>query len=236
MRYNIKCEVVTDKYNTRVITRFGTAISHSLATKIEATKAGFYLYMPRVSICPNCGKRKDWRAKICGQCKWWGPQPTEKVCNGCGKTYPIEQYSLRPSGKTGHIKYRSRCRDCEREENRLRLQQMTGEKKTAYIQKKRQWEKDNPDKIKKTSIRSTWKKKGFNPDEIEEFFKLHNTICDICGMPEDGRFTNLSIDHDHNTGKIRGMLCNSCNLGLGKFKDNLEILQKAIDYLKRNTN
>ena len=60
-------------------------------------------------------------------------------------------------------------------------------------------------------------------------------VCAICGQPEtrirQGHVRQLSIDHDHETGKIRGLLCSSCNVALGNFKDSLESLSNAIDYL-----
>ncbi len=54
-------------------------------------------------------------------------------------------------------------------------------------------------------------------------------VCEICGYPPDTR--RLAIDHDHDTGKLRGMLCHTCNLGLGAFKDDPERLMNAILYL-----
>ena len=61
----------------------------------------------------------------------------------------------------------------------------------------------------------------------------------ICGNPEsqkDKRIKGtktLCIDHDHKTGKIRGLLCQNCNVSIGKFKEDINIMQKAIDYLKK---
>lgn len=67
----------------------------------------------------------------------------------------------------------------------------------------------------------------------EEFLKLVSLKkCGIC----DIRITEnkINIDHCHNTGKIRGILCSSCNKGLGMFKDNTKLLNKAIEYLKNS--
>jgi len=58
-----------------------------------------------------------------------------------------------------------------------------------------------------------------------------NGVCGICketpNLPED-----LKVDHDHETGKIRGLLCNSCNIGLGSFKDNTDSLKNAVSYIE----
>lgn len=64
--------------------------------------------------------------------------------------------------------------------------------------------------------------------------------CVICGgelfLFGDLKNRNkvASIDHDHDTGKVRGLLCNDCNIGLGKFKDNPEYPLKAASYLKEH--
>ena len=55
--------------------------------------------------------------------------------------------------------------------------------------------------------------------------------CEICGGDPDGRWKRLVIDHCHSTGKFRGMLCNNCNHGLGKFQDSPELLRQAATYL-----
>ena len=72
-----------------------------------------------------------------------------------------------------------------------------------------------------------------------ELFYLQNGLCAICGKPETTVYKNsclqsrLCIDHDHNTKKIRGLLCSKCNTALGHFKDDIEIIEKAILYLKK---
>lgn len=64
---------------------------------------------------------------------------------------------------------------------------------------------------------------------------LHNqgNKCKICETHESEFDKRLAVDHCHKTGKVRGLLCSSCNTSLGKFKDDPEILRRAINYLER---
>ena len=74
---------------------------------------------------------------------------------------------------------------------------------------------------------------GITQQQYEDMLKLQNGVCSICGQaPENGRIKRLSIDHCHATGKIRGLLCISCNNGLGRFKDDPKLLIKAAQYLQ----
>lgn len=74
---------------------------------------------------------------------------------------------------------------------------------------------------------------GMNLDEYNQLFILQNGRCDICGVHQDNLKKSLSVDHCHKTNKIRGLLCNTCNTGLGYFKDSEENLSQAIQYLKK---
>jgi hypothetical protein len=72
---------------------------------------------------------------------------------------------------------------------------------------------------------------GIGPVEYAEMLVKQNGVCAICeGVNPNGR--ELSLDHDHSTGKARGILCNRCNLALGKVKDNTKLLKAMIRYLK----
>ena len=70
-------------------------------------------------------------------------------------------------------------------------------------------------------------------EQLNEMKARSGGYCEICGIAEkDAPKGALHCDHDHSTGKPRGMLCMHCNQALGKFKDDVSILSKAIEYLK----
>lgn len=73
---------------------------------------------------------------------------------------------------------------------------------------------------------------------VAELMAKQSGLCAICRKPEastdglSGKVRQLAIDHCHETGRVRGLLCNSCNRGLGLFQDNTELLARAVLYLK----
>lgn len=81
---------------------------------------------------------------------------------------------------------------------------------------------------------------GLTKDEYTTMLVNQSGVCGICKEPEvvldrrTGLPRSLSVDHCHSTGKIRGLLCTHCNHALGKFKDSIEVLESAIQYLKEN--
>lgn len=76
---------------------------------------------------------------------------------------------------------------------------------------------------------------GIGAAEYDELLASQNGGCAICGATVgDGSGRRHHIDHCHKTGAVRGILCSECNLGLGKFRDDLDLLQCAINYLSRH--
>jgi membrane-associated HD superfamily phosphohydrolase len=71
---------------------------------------------------------------------------------------------------------------------------------------------------------------GMTLEDYEVLFNKQGGVCAICGKPETTR--RLSIDHNHETGMVRGLLCSRCNLTIGKMEDNIELFELAITYLK----
>lgn len=78
---------------------------------------------------------------------------------------------------------------------------------------------------------------GLTADEYAEMYAEQGGLCAICQQPETmtyrGKVKTLCIDHDHESGKVRGLLCASCNFALGKFYDDPVRLRAAADYLER---
>lgn len=75
------------------------------------------------------------------------------------------------------------------------------------------------------------RKYGISEKDYESMLLYQNNVCAICYKAD---IKSLSVDHCHITGKIRGLLCSSCNMGIGMFKDNPSLLNNAIGYLYSN--
>ena len=84
-------------------------------------------------------------------------------------------------------------------------------------------------KRKHTRRRMIERKYGLTPRSYEALFLSQDGVCAICGKPK-----KLVVDHNHETGAVRGLLCGHCNTGIGRFADNAGLLERAIDYLQRN--
>ena len=147
---------------------------------------------------------------------------TIDVCRKCGAD---KDYTIKSGKRAGML--HTYCRKC------LSLNQKKSENKNPeYYRKYRAaWWAANPT----AKIRAHMKRYG--TDEHWYFVKLEeqNNLCAICERPEEQRCKNrLSADHSHATGKLRGLLCNKCNMAL-HFQENSGWLEKAQAYLKKYT-
>ncbi len=144
--------------------------------------------------------------------------------------------------KEGH---NYRCADCARKRaseyrknHPLRTKAATDKyyKDPAKRYKLGNWTRENPEMTKNYQRNHRLKKYGLTTKDYEAIYELQGGVCGICGLPETssshgGEPNSLSIDHCHETDKIRGLLCNRCNKGIGNFKDDIDILASAISYL-----
>jgi hypothetical protein len=166
-------------------------------------------------------------------------------CYNCGSK--LSEDNASPSS----IKAKSGlCRVCDAEYRGVRYQ--NNKKKIAKINKnwrdknkdysyeqRLQYHRDNPDKkqhhYKQTADLCRFKKLGVTSEQFYEKLSLQQGLCQICKEPMDRSvwIRRPCQDHDHETGKIRDVLCSQCNLLLGNARDNKEILVSAIQYLQK---
>lgn len=145
------------------------------------------------------------------------------------------------------------CVKCSNNNDYLRKYSKTNKAKQrslTYMQKykesgkvsevNKRYASKNKDKFKKyyKENKNLWKNSQLKRDyniTIEEYNVLlynQNFKCSICEIHIDNLTKKLHVDHDHTTGRIRGLLCHHCNTGLGLFKDSEDLLNKAVRYLK----
>jgi recombination endonuclease VII len=91
------------------------------------------------------------------------------------------------------------------------------------------WRANNPGR---TVSSNRLRQYGVSPEQYEAMLHAQDFRCKLCRVPDVACTKSLAIDHDHATGEIRGLLCSSCNSGIGKLGDNLEGLERAVAYLK----
>lgn len=137
-----------------------------------------------------------------------------KICSKCGVEKPKEEFHLRSPSQPWP---KSACKDCQRERAR------------DYWRKK-----PLPKQIQRD--RNLKKSFGIGLEEYNRLLDKQGNCCAICKTTACESGKNFAVDHDHVTGEIRGLLCMYCNTALGKFKDSVETLKNAINYLEKKEN
>lgn len=129
-----------------------------------------------------------------------------RECRGCKKLLPYTAFYKNKSGANGH---EATCKQCR------------GQRRVA-----------NPISNRQAHIRKYY---GLEWANYVALYEKQQGLCRICDKPmllyESDKLQVAHVDHDHVTGVVRGLLCHFCNSGLGYFKDNQTLLQRAIDYL-----
>jgi len=180
-----------------------------------------------------------------------------KQCTKCKKVLPEDNFRVR-SGR-GDAR-QSICRRCECEYgkqyakiNRKKITEARREYQREYKQKNKKHLNDIQRRRyqetvgKKRSYHSIYRNSDRNRDfylqrryditlsDFNKKLKQQNGGCAICGSVSGKANKNhdrLTVDHSHMSGQVRGILCHRCNFGLGQFDDDIELLLKAIEYLK----
>lgn len=139
---------------------------------------------------------------------------SSKRCACCGEIKPTTEFSRK--NYHGRWRFYSYCKECN-------------------SKKFKKYYKENTEKCKKSNLK---RKYGITPEDKEKMLENQGYKCAICGeelfLFGSSKKLTAHVDHDHKTGKVRGLLCKECNTGLGKFRDNTDYLLSAISYLKKN--
>jgi hypothetical protein len=176
------------------------------------------------------------------------------ACTKCKLEKPTTEFSKDKYKKSG---YTSHCNLCRKKNNQnwtLKNREKTRDyaknsyqrNREAILQRRKNHRKDNPEKYSldkkkryckiKNRIRG-WKAAGIKDITIERYDQMiesQKNCCALCDTPASSLKKILNVDHNHSTGLVRELLCDSCNRGLGYFKDSADLLQKAVLYLKKH--
>lgn len=146
------------------------------------------------------------------------PLETSKRCNACNGLHSFQSFSKDVSKKDGRSIYCNFCRRRKLKEYRKSRPEKQKEYKRKHY---------NPEQSRDYSLRYRY---GMTSEGFESMFDSQGRKCALCRSDKTDS-KNFVVDHCHETGRIRGILCSSCNRALGIFKDSVVMLKKAIEYL-----
>lgn len=163
-------------------------------------------------------------------------QHPDRECKHCGKVFtptPVKGFGnvcCSPECTEEHILTLQRAR-LTRERNAYNGDKFVS-KGSIWAAKDRL---ENPDKYRDQDLQRSY---GITLETYNKMLEAQGGVCKICGKPETayekktGKVRALAVDHCHTKGHVRSLLCTGCNQGLGNFKDSIELLEKAVEYLK----
>lgn len=139
-----------------------------------------------------------------------------RTCLSCMECKPLEKFHKHKSYFRG---YKRVCKECD-----------------ARTKKQRRALEDKEVLRRKSKIGHLKKEYGLSLEEFETKIKQQGNRCAICDKEFnlEGRYAGPYVDHNHNTGAVRDLLCFECNSGLGRFKDDAALVKRALLYLERH--
>lgn len=139
-----------------------------------------------------------------------------KTCSGCRIPKPVTEFN-RDRSRADGLSYR--CRAC--------VSAYLASRKDEIRETRRKWAAKRQDRQQRLMY-------GLAEGQYAEMLEAQGGVCAICkGTNSNGK--RLAVDHCHDTGEVRGLLCNNCNGGLGFFGDDAERIRKAVAYLDQFT-
>lgn len=156
-----------------------------------------------------------------------------KTCFCCNKEKSISDFYKNNQTKDGFSCY---CKNYESKKQKIMREKHKEKRKQSakiYYQKTK---KEHKIRNIKNHLKIRY---NITIEEYQALLIKQNFCCAICGEKETRKNSSgngisaLSVDHNHKTDKVRGLLCQTCNTGVGMFKDNVDLLYKAVDYLSK---
>ena len=146
-----------------------------------------------------------------------------KTCCRCKARKDISKFNKRSSSSDGHASF---CKQCAQEAAKAHYH--SDEHIDTIRAKSRIYKQENPEKVRNIRYKSLY---GITLEQVDKMKKDQKGLCATCGRKPD---TTLCVDHDHTTGKVRGLLCNQCNRALGLLRDDIDILRQSVKYLRKH--
>jgi hypothetical protein len=163
---------------------------------------------------------------------------TKKKCTKCGDDKALDQFYSYKSGPRAGSLY-GECKDC----HFVRTEKWRKNNRNKSCQ----YTKAHRDKLKEKMSKEEWsefhrevnlmQKFGLTLEDYDLMLEEQNGVCAICGEEETsirlGKTKLLAVDHDHETGEVRGLLCARCNMAIGLLNEDIDILKSAIKYITK---
>ncbi len=153
-----------------------------------------------------------------------------KVCSACGEEKSEADFY---ADKTRPDYLHPQCRACSAARKRASNRRIRTQDPETWARRRRgyvaRYKTRHPERMKRHWRKQQLRKHGITPEEFDEMAADQRGLCLVCEEKPE----RLYVDHDHATGKVRGLLCVNCNFALGHAKDSIEILHKLVRYLKR---
>ena len=158
-----------------------------------------------------------------------------KRCAKCKEEKPHSEFPPSKTNKSGLFSYCAACNRKHANEWRRKYPERERESKRATYEKHKERRKAESRaryvNNKEAFNNSRWKSLyGISRDEAKALLVQQGGVCKLCGeIPK-----KPCVDHCHNTKKVRGVLCNHCNLAIGHARENIELLNRMITYIQNN--
>lgn len=164
-----------------------------------------------------------------------------KTCTLCAVERPLSEYYFRES--RGH--HHASCKACQRAQARKWKLDNPERQAAQYLAWQRKnmdrctksteaWRRKYPERQALNARRYSLRKFGITPDIYDTMLAQQQFCCAICNSHQTEFKRRFAVDHDHKTGKVRALLCDNCNKGIGCLKESPAVLEAAISYIKKH--